>query len=147
SDSALRLAPVPLHHLPAALWRDGRGSGTHNRQVHAAPSPAPSLAPPGSPPTHARPLPPAPGQRSAAATRIVPPTARQRRAPRATAARSHTRSPVGRSLPTGGTHLTVTDGGGSGRVRLLGTRDLATLPREPIQRVRLLCRADGSSAQ
>jgi putative transposase len=43
--------------------------------------------------------------------------------------------------------LTLTDGGGIGPVRLIGSRDLATFPHEQIKRVRLLRRADGSSAQ
>jgi len=39
--------------------------------------------------------------------------------------------------------LTLTDGGGIGRVRLIGSRDLATCPLEQLKRVRLLRRADG----
>jgi putative transposase len=43
--------------------------------------------------------------------------------------------------------LTLTDGCGIGRVRLIGSRDLATFPLEQIKRVRLLRRADGYYAQ
>src|SRR6516225_7960075 len=43
--------------------------------------------------------------------------------------------------------LTLTDGGGIGQVRLIGSRDLATFPREEIKRVRLRRRAEGYHAQ
>jgi putative transposase len=43
--------------------------------------------------------------------------------------------------------LTLTDGGGIGQVRLIGSRDLSTFPLEQIKRVRLLRRADGYYAQ
>jgi len=43
--------------------------------------------------------------------------------------------------------LTLTDGCGIGRVGLIGSRELATFPREQIKRVRLLRRADGYYAQ
>ena len=50
-------------------------------------------------------------------------------------------------LEPDGTHLTLTDGCGIGRVRLVGSRDLATFPLEQIKRVRLVRRADGYYAQ
>src|SRR5262249_14458154 len=47
-----------------------------------------------------------------------------------------------------GPRLPLTDGGGRGqvrlRLRLMGSRDLSTVPREPITRLRLRRRADGS---
>ena len=46
-----------------------------------------------------------------------------------------------------GKRLILTDGCGIGQVRLIGSRELATFPREQITRVRRLRRADGSSAQ
>jgi putative transposase len=46
-----------------------------------------------------------------------------------------------------GTRLTISDGGGIGRVRLIGSRELATFPHEQIKRVRLVRRADGYYAQ
>ncbi len=54
---------------------------------------------------------------------------------------------TGWQLDAAGKRLTLTDGGGIGQVRLIGSRDLATFPREPIKRVRLLRRADGYYAQ
>src|SRR5215467_7544012 len=54
---------------------------------------------------------------------------------------------TGWQLDGEGKRLTLTDGGGIGPVRLIGSRDLATFPREQIKRVRLLRRADGSYAQ
>ena len=48
-------------------------------------------------------------------------------------------------LDAAGKRLTLTDGCGIEQVRLIGSRDLATFPREQITRVRR--RADGSSAQ
>jgi putative transposase len=54
---------------------------------------------------------------------------------------------TGWQLDPHGKCLTLTDGCGIGRVRLIGTRDLATFPLEQIKRVRLLRRADGYYAQ
>ncbi len=54
---------------------------------------------------------------------------------------------TGWQLDPDGKRLTLTDGGGIGRVRLIGSRNLATFPVEQIKRVRLLRRADGSYAQ
>jgi putative transposase len=54
---------------------------------------------------------------------------------------------TGWQLESDGKRLTLTDGCGIGRVRLIGSRDLATFPREQIKRVRLLRRADGYYAQ
>jgi putative transposase len=54
---------------------------------------------------------------------------------------------TGWQLDSEGKRLTLTDGGGIGCVQLIGSRDLATFPVEQIKRVRLLRRADGSSAQ
>jgi putative transposase len=54
---------------------------------------------------------------------------------------------TGWQLDGEGKRLTLTDGCGIGRVRLIGARDLATFPVEQIKRVRLLRRADGSYAQ
>src|SRR5499427_8915875 len=54
---------------------------------------------------------------------------------------------TGWQLDAEGKRLTLTDGGGIGQVRLIGSRDLATFPREQIKRVRLLRRADGYYAQ
>jgi hypothetical protein len=50
---------------------------------------------------------------------------------------------TGWQLDAAGKRLTLTDGGGIGRVRLIGSRELATFPLEQIKRVRLLRRADG----
>jgi putative transposase len=61
--------------------------------------------------------------------------------------RSVEHNQTGWQLDAEGKRLTLTDGGGIGPVRLIGSRDLATFPREQIKRVRLLRRADGSSAQ
>jgi putative transposase len=54
---------------------------------------------------------------------------------------------TGWQLDPDGKRLTLTDGCGIGRVRLIGSRDLATFPLEQIKRVRLLRRADGYYAQ
>src|SRR5215831_636935 len=54
---------------------------------------------------------------------------------------------TGWQLDPDGKRLTLTDGGGIGCVRLIGSRDLATFPVEQIKRVRLLRRADGFYAQ
>jgi putative transposase len=54
---------------------------------------------------------------------------------------------TGWQLDAEGKRLTLTDGCGIGRVRLIGSRELATFPREQIKRVRLLRRADGYYAQ
>jgi putative transposase len=54
---------------------------------------------------------------------------------------------TGWQLDSTGKRLTLTDGCGVGRVRLIGSRELATFPREQIKRVRLLRRADGYYAQ
>jgi putative transposase len=54
---------------------------------------------------------------------------------------------TGWQLDSAGKRLTLTDGGGIGQVRLIGSRELATFPREQIKRVRLLRRADGYYAQ
>ncbi len=54
---------------------------------------------------------------------------------------------TGWQLDGEGKRLTLTDGGGIGRVRLIGSRELVTFPREQIKRVRLLRRADGYYAQ
>ncbi len=54
---------------------------------------------------------------------------------------------TGWQLDAAGKRLTLSDGGGIGRVRLIGSRDLATFPREQIKRVRLIRRADGYYAQ
>jgi putative transposase len=54
---------------------------------------------------------------------------------------------TGWQLGPDGKRLTLTDGGGIGQVRLIGSRELATFPREQIKRVRLLRRADGYDAQ
>jgi putative transposase len=65
--------------------------------------------------------------------------------------RQHCRSveykQTGWKLDPDGRHLTFTDGCGIGRVRLVGTREIATFPPAPIKRVRLLRRADGYYAQ
>jgi len=54
---------------------------------------------------------------------------------------------TGWKLDLDGKHLTFTDGCGIGRLRLVGTRDLATQPRLAIQRVRIVRRADGYFVQ
>jgi putative transposase len=54
---------------------------------------------------------------------------------------------TGWKLDAEGKRLTLTDDCGIGQVRLIGSRDLATFPREQIKRVRLLRRADGYYAQ
>ena len=54
---------------------------------------------------------------------------------------------TGWQLDVDGKRLTLTDGCGVGRVRLIGSRDLATFPVEQIKRVRLIRRADGYYAQ
>jgi putative transposase len=54
---------------------------------------------------------------------------------------------TGWQLNAEGKRLTLTDGSGIGQVRLIGSRDLATFPRELIKRVRLLRRAEGYHAQ
>jgi putative transposase len=50
---------------------------------------------------------------------------------------------TGWKLDAEGKRLTLTDDCGIGRVRLIGSRDLATFPTDRIKRVRLLRRADG----
>jgi putative transposase len=54
---------------------------------------------------------------------------------------------TGRKLESDGRHLTFTDGCGIGRVRLVGTRTIASFPLQQIKRVRLVRRAVDSSAQ
>jgi putative transposase len=54
---------------------------------------------------------------------------------------------TGWQLDPYGKRLTLTDGCGIGQVRLIGSRDLATIPLEQIKRMRLLRRADGYYAQ
>jgi putative transposase len=54
---------------------------------------------------------------------------------------------TGWQLDAEGKRPTLTDGGGIGPVRLIGSRALATFPLEQIKRVRLLRRADGYYAQ
>jgi putative transposase len=54
---------------------------------------------------------------------------------------------TGWQLDPDGRHLTLTDGCGIGRVKLIRSRDLASFPVELIKRVRLLRRADGYYAQ
>ncbi len=54
---------------------------------------------------------------------------------------------TGWKLDLDGKHLTFTDGCGIGRLRLIGTRDLATQPCLAIQRVRIVRRADGYFVQ
>ena len=46
-----------------------------------------------------------------------------------------------------GKHIVFTDGCGIGRLRMLGPRDLASLPQPQIRRVRLVRRADGYYVQ
>src|SRR5262249_58355123 len=50
---------------------------------------------------------------------------------------------TGWKLDDDGRHITFTDGCGIGRLRLVGSRDLATQPRLAIQRVRIVRRAAG----
>ncbi|EFH80211.1 RNA-guided endonuclease InsQ/TnpB family protein [Ktedonobacter racemifer] len=54
---------------------------------------------------------------------------------------------TGWKLDPDGRHITFTDGCGIGRVRLIGSRDLATRPIPALTRVRLIRRADGYYAQ
>jgi putative transposase len=54
---------------------------------------------------------------------------------------------TGWKLDLDGKYITFTDGCGIGRLRLLGSRDLATQPRLAIQRVRIVRRADGYFVQ
>jgi putative transposase len=54
---------------------------------------------------------------------------------------------TGWKLEPDGKHITFTDGCGIGRVRLIGSRDLATRPIPAIKRVRIVRRADGYYAQ
>jgi IS605 OrfB family transposase len=54
---------------------------------------------------------------------------------------------TGWKLDPDGKHLTLTDGCGIGRVRLIGSRALTTFPLAQIKRVRLRRRADGYYAQ
>ena len=54
---------------------------------------------------------------------------------------------TGWKLEPDGRHLTFTDGCGIGRVRLRGTREVASFPTIQIKRVRLLRRADGYYVQ
>ena len=54
---------------------------------------------------------------------------------------------TGWQLAPDGRHLIFTDGCGIGRVKLLGSRELAAFPVEQLTRVRLLRRADGYYAQ
>jgi putative transposase len=53
----------------------------------------------------------------------------------------------GWKLDPDGKHITFTDGCGIGRLRLIGSRDLATHPLSSIKRVRLIRRADGYYCQ
>ncbi len=54
---------------------------------------------------------------------------------------------TGWKLESDGHHITFTDGCGIGRVRMIGSRDLATFPLPRIQRVRIVKRADGYYVQ
>ncbi|GHO61660.1 transposase [Ktedonobacter sp. SOSP1-52] len=54
---------------------------------------------------------------------------------------------TGWKLEPDGKHITFTDGCGIGRLRLIGSRDLATRPIPAIKRVRLIRRADGYYCQ
>src|SRR5262249_36854681 len=54
---------------------------------------------------------------------------------------------TGWQLDPDGRHLTLTDGCGIGRMRLIGSRQVHTFPLEQLKRVRLLRRADGYYAQ
>ncbi|GCE09366.1 RNA-guided endonuclease InsQ/TnpB family protein [Dictyobacter aurantiacus] len=54
---------------------------------------------------------------------------------------------TGWKLEPDGRHLTLIDGCGIGRLRLVGTRDIETFPIKQIKRLRLIRRADGYYAQ
>ncbi|GHO61163.1 hypothetical protein KSC_109330 [Ktedonobacter sp. SOSP1-52] len=54
---------------------------------------------------------------------------------------------TGWKLDSDGKHITFTDGCNIGRLRLIGSRDLATRPIPDIKRVRLIRRADGYYCQ
>ncbi len=54
---------------------------------------------------------------------------------------------AGWKLEPDGKHITVTDGLGIGRLRLIGTRSVETFPLAQIKRVRLIPRADGYYCQ
>jgi putative transposase len=54
---------------------------------------------------------------------------------------------TGWRLEPNGKHIIFTDGCGIGRLRMIGTRDLASIPQPQIRRVRLVRRADGYSVQ
>src|SRR5262245_45127657 len=54
---------------------------------------------------------------------------------------------TGWKLDPNGRHLTLTDGCGIGRLRLIGTRAIETFPLTQIKRVRLIRRADGYYVQ
>src|SRR5712692_8845472 len=54
---------------------------------------------------------------------------------------------TGWKLDPDGRHITFTDGCGIGRLRLIGTRDILSLPVKDIKRVRLIKRADGYYVQ
>jgi putative transposase len=54
---------------------------------------------------------------------------------------------TGWKLEPYGKHLTFTDGCGIGRLRLIGTRDIASFPVKQIKRVRIVRRADGYYVQ
>lgn len=54
---------------------------------------------------------------------------------------------LGNRLEPDGKHITFADGCGIGRLRLIGSRDLATRPIPAINRVRLIRRADGYYCQ
>ena len=54
---------------------------------------------------------------------------------------------AGWQLDPDGKHITFTDGLGIGRLRLIGTRSVATFPESQIKRVRIVRRADGYYCQ
>jgi putative transposase len=54
---------------------------------------------------------------------------------------------TGWRLEPDGKHIIFTDGCGIGRLRMIGTRDLASIPLPQIRRVRLIRRADGYYVQ
>ena len=54
---------------------------------------------------------------------------------------------TGWKLERDGKHIIFTDGCGIGRLRLIGTREIATFPLKQIKRVRLIKRADGYYCQ
>jgi putative transposase len=54
---------------------------------------------------------------------------------------------TGWKLDRDGKHISFTDGCGIGRLRLIGTRDIASFPIQQIKRVRLIKRADGYYCQ